>query len=372
MPVQVGRSSFGRLPAIRRKRGSCSETCGELPARCFSSPGSARFPRRRAICNQIGKIAGQALILGIWDPEPSHGVVLSGVSRGEGGRSKRGHPGYQARTGIWSRKSRGRTPDGTESIQFSVKLIALDALLTAASGSFRKRASTLPAGDTRHPRAGCTKQVLRVCLRPFRDEDCDGAPSRPRTSSRTFRRRFKGTARPCWRSWARGESTPTGANTGDAPPVGLVRTFRSAAGQPAVRKAPVIVWHRPGYRALVQSNGRGQAGRVWRKRASRDQSPTSVDGLQHAQNTRPLLPQLGAGTERTVRPSFRSFASRSSVNEVIRLPPGEAEFGSAGVQPDQEYPGRRRTEVRAPEEPRTSGAFSWPHRSPESCLQNAR
>ena len=175
------------------------------------------------------------------------------------------------RTGIWSRKSRGRTPDGTESIQFSVKLIALDALLTAASGSFRKRASTLPAGDTRHPRAGCTKQVLRVCLRPFRDEDCDGAPSRPRTSSRTFRRRFKGTARPCWRSWARGESTPTGANTGDAPPVGLVRTFRSAAGQPAVRKAPVIVWHRPGYRALVQSNGRGQAGRVWRKRASRDQ-----------------------------------------------------------------------------------------------------
>jgi len=276
------------------------------------------------------------------------------------------------RTGIWSRKSRGRTPDGTESIQFSVKLIALDALLTAASGSFRKRASTLPAGDTRHPRAGCTKQVLRVCLRPFRDEDCDGAPSRPRTSSRTFRRRFKGTARPCWRSWARGESTPTGANTGDAPPVGLVRTFRSAAGQPAVRKAPVIVWHRPGYRALVQSNGRGQAGRVWRKRASRDQSPTSVDGLQHAQNARPLLPQLGAGTERTVRPSFRSFASRSSVNEVIRLPPGEAEFGSAGVQPDQEYPGRRRTEVRAPEEPRTSGAFSWPHRSPESCLQNAR
>jgi len=45
------------------------------------------------------------------------------------------------------------------------------------------------------------------------------------------------------------------------------------------------------------------------------------------------------------------------VNEVIRLPPGEAESGSAGVQPDQEYPGRRRTDVRAPEEPKSSGVF---------------
>ena len=58
------------------------------------------------------------------------------------------------------------------------------------------------------------------------------------------------------------------------------------------------------------------------------------------------------------------------MNELIRLPPGEAESGSAGVQPDKEYPGRRRTDVRAPEEPKTSGVFLF-HRSPELCLQNA-
>src|SRR5215831_10738628 len=58
------------------------------------------------------------------------------------------------------------------------------------------------------------------------------------------------------------------------------------------------------------------------------------------------------------------------MNELIRMPPGEAESGSAGVQPDKEYPGRRRTDVRAPEEPKTSGAFLF-HRSPELCLQNA-
>ena len=45
------------------------------------------------------------------------------------------------------------------------------------------------------------------------------------------------------------------------------------------------------------------------------------------------------------------------MNELIRMPPGEAESGSAGVQPDKEYPGQRRTDVRAPEEPKTSGAF---------------
>ena len=151
----------------------------------------------------------------------------------------------------------------------------LDALLTGASDSFRNLAST--------GRAGCTKQLWRVCRRAFRNGDCDpltlpspqrgeGArESRPRKSSRTFRRRLKGTARPCWRGWARGESTPTEVDTGEAPPVGLVSTFRSAAGQPAVREALFIVWHRPGCRALVQSNGRGQAGRQWRKRACQDQ-----------------------------------------------------------------------------------------------------
>src|SRR5262249_25455448 len=105
--------------------------------------------------------------------------------------------------------------------------------------------------------------------RAFRNGDCVPSPqpfprgrgrqrTRPRKSSRTFRRWLKGTARPCGRGWARGDSTPAEVETGEAPPVGLVSTFRSAAGQPAVRKAAFIVWHRPGYRALVQSNGRGR------------------------------------------------------------------------------------------------------------------
>ena len=46
-------------------------------------------------------------------------------------------------------------------------------------------------------------------------------------------------------SWAR-TSAPTGADTGEAPPFGLVSTFRSAAWQPAVREAPVIAWQWPG------------------------------------------------------------------------------------------------------------------------------
>jgi hypothetical protein len=113
-------------------------------------------------------------------------------------------------------------------IQFFSKVVALDALLTGASDSFRNLAST--------SRAGCTKQVLRVCRRAFRNGDCEGLPSRPRKSSRTCRRRLKGTARPAWRSWARSDSTPQGVNPGEAPPVGSVSIFRSAAGQPAGRK----------------------------------------------------------------------------------------------------------------------------------------
>src|SRR5229473_4212463 len=106
--------------------------------------------------------------------------------------------------------------------------LLLGALLTAASECFCKLAST--------PRAGRTKHLLRVCLRPFRDGDCNGLPSRPRISSRTFRRRFKVSARPGWRGWARSDSTPLGAKLDEAPPVGVVSTFRSANGQPAVRK----------------------------------------------------------------------------------------------------------------------------------------
>ena len=185
----------------------------------------------------------------------------------------------------------------------------LDALLTGASDSFSSLASTAQVGRTRRPQAGCTKQVLRVCRRPFRDGDCEGLPSRPRKSSRTFRRRLKGTARPWWRSWARGESAPRGADTGDAPPVGSVSTFRSADGQPADRKQAqhIVRFHRTGHRALVQSNGRGRD--LWRRRASRDQSPTSVDGLQHADNARPQLPQFGPALSARAGPWFKSLAA---------------------------------------------------------------
>jgi hypothetical protein len=209
--------------------------------------------------------------------------------------------------------------------------LLLDALLTGASDSFFKLAST--------PRASCTKQLLRVCLRPFRDGDCEGFPSRPRKSSRSFRRRFKRSARPRWRSWARGDSSPTGANGGDASPVGAVSTFRSADGQPAVRKATSIIkFIRPGHRALVQSNGRGRDLR--RRRASRDRSPTSCDVFQHAKNARPLVPQFGAALSARAglgsthwRPpcsygpdqSVSGFSDFVAGERPITIRPGEAE-----------------------------------------------
>jgi hypothetical protein len=116
------------------------------------------------------------------------------------------------------------------------------------------------------PRACCTKHLLRVCLRPFRNGDCEGFPSRPRNSSRAFRRRFKSSARRAWQGSAKGDSAPQGAKAGDAPPVGGVRIFRSADGQPAARKqAKRIVDDpsEPGHRAVVQSNGRGRD--LWRR-----------------------------------------------------------------------------------------------------------
>src|SRR5262249_13234607 len=61
------------------------------------------------------------------------------------------------------------------------------------------------------------------------------------------------------------------------------------------------------------------------------------------------------------------------MNELIRMPPGEAESSSAGVQLDKESPGRRRTDVRAPEEPKTSGACCFiGHRSYASKTQRDR
>jgi hypothetical protein len=84
-----------------------------------------------------------------------------------------------------------------------------------------------------------------------------------------------------------------GVNRDAAPPVGSVSRFRSAAGQPAVRKARIIMTVKD--RDTVRScNPSGRGRDLWRGRASRDQSPTSVDGLQHAKNARPHLPQFGA------------------------------------------------------------------------------
>ena len=154
--------------------------------------------------------------------------------------------------------------------------------------------------------SGLHQTSMRVCLRPFRDGDCNGFPSRPRISSRAFRRRFKVSARPGWRAWARGVSTPRGAKLGKAPPVGVVSTFRSADGQPAVRQQAFdIVLFSAGRVTVRSCNQSDEVGTCWRRRAFRDRSPTCRDGLQHAQNARPLLPQLGADTDRTGRLCFR-------------------------------------------------------------------
>ena len=82
-------------------------------------------------------------------------------------------------------------------------------------------------------------------------------PFTPKKSSRTSRRRFKTTARSPsrgQRGWAMGASAASAAKAGEAPAIGLVRRFRSAAGQPAVRKqAHIIRLSAAGHRAVVQS-----------------------------------------------------------------------------------------------------------------------
>jgi hypothetical protein len=53
-------------------------------------------------------------------------------------------------------------------------------------------------------------------------------------------------------------------------------------------------------------------------------------------------------------------------------PPGEAESGSAGVQPDKEYPGRRCADGASDLWGiKTSRGLFCRHRTPESCLENA-
>ena len=61
-----------------------------------------------------------------------------------------------------------------------------------------------------------------------------------------------------------------------------------------------------------------------------------------------------------------------SRNSAILPAPGEAESGSAGVQPDKEYPGRRCADgASGPWGIKPPGVFFCHHRTPESCLENA-
>ena len=50
--------------------------------------------------------------------------------------------------------------------------------------------------------------------------------------------------------------------------------------------------------------------------------------------------------------------------------PGEAESGSAGVQPDEEYPGRRCADAASPWSIHSARVFLCRHRTPEPCLEN--
>jgi hypothetical protein len=171
--------------------------------------------------------------------------------------------------------------------------LRLDALLTGCGDAFHGLAST--------PGAGCTKHLLRVCLRPFRVGDCGSFPPRPRKSSRAFHRPIKAAARPWWRSWARGDLASTEAKWGDTPPVGLVSRFRSADGQPAVRepaKILILCRCRVTVRSCNQSSEVGTCGVGVHHGIVVPQVAMSRGTLKKA---RPLMPQFGTGTDRTGR-----------------------------------------------------------------------
>ena len=80
----IGRRNDARISALQGRHVYLHRNWDRRSGRrwLLRPKGSARFPRRRASYNQIGKIAGQAPILGFWDPGPGRGVVLPGVSRG--------------------------------------------------------------------------------------------------------------------------------------------------------------------------------------------------------------------------------------------------------------------------------------------------
>lgn len=168
--------------------------------------------------------------------------------------------------------------------------------------------------STASPTAGCTKHLLRVGHCSFRSSDCKRFRLRPRIPARAIRRRFKASARPRWRSWA-GESIPTGIVTGDAPPVGAVRRFRSTDGQPAVRdlaKAPILVRNsRPPCARVIKASRSGPLGVGVHLGIV---GPTSRDGLQHAGNAPPLAASVRRHTERTGRFSHAASSLTGLVN----------------------------------------------------------
>src|SRR5262249_51449832 len=82
----IGRRNDARISALQGRHVHLHHNWDRLSGRrwLLRPEGSTRFPRRRGTCDQIGTIAGQAPILGVWDPEPGRGVGLPGVSRRRG------------------------------------------------------------------------------------------------------------------------------------------------------------------------------------------------------------------------------------------------------------------------------------------------
>jgi hypothetical protein len=128
----------------------------------------------------------------------------------------------------------------------------------------------------------------------------------------------------------------------------------------------------------VQSNGRGRD--LWRRRASRDPSPTGCDVLQHAKNARPLVPQFGAALN--ARAGLGSWGSHAVLREqsLVSSLPGEGPIlvGLAKRSPALQACIRTRNSQAdgAPKGVSDAGgqkppALFFPLGSPELCLQNA-
>ena len=89
----------------------------------------------------------------------------------------------------------------------------------------------------------------------------------------------------------------------------------------------------------------------------------------------PRLPRVGFSHDRAFGDRFGPRLNRCYALAVDTVggsatlsPPGEAESGSAGVQPDEEYPGRRCADGASGPRGQPSGALLC-HRTPELCLK---